>query len=231
MYLLYVDESGSASDDRQSHFVLAGLCIFERQGYWIAEKLDGIAARFDPAEPAKVELHGSPMFKGRKFWRSFCPTARCQAIKDALQVIQQSHPSNRLFASVVRKSLVSPRDVVEVAFEQVVSRFDHYLARLHKKKQNTQRGIIISDQSTYEATIQSLATDFRTVGHTWGVLRNLAEVPLFLDSRASRLVQLADLVAYALFQHFEHNDPQFFDLIQSRFDTEGGIRHGLHTLL
>lgn len=56
---------------------------------------------------------------------------------------------------------------------------------------------MIFDKSTYEETIQNLATDFRTVGHQWNVIANLAEVPLFLDSKASRLIQLADLVAYA----------------------------------
>ena len=59
--------------------------------------------------------------------------------------------------------------------------------RLHKAN-DTQRGIIIFDKATYKSTIQNLATDFRTIGHEWGVVRNLSEVPLFLDSKASRLV-------------------------------------------
>jgi len=117
-------------------------------------------------------------------------------------------------------------DPVEYAFEQLSSRFDLFLKRLHHRG-NTQRGLIILDKSTYETTIQNLATDFRTIGHTWDVLRNLSEVPLFLDSRASRLIQLADLVAYAAFREYEHADPQFFSLIRNRLDQEGGIVHGL----
>ncbi|MGS0743761.1 DUF3800 domain-containing protein [Glaciimonas sp. GG7] len=31
MYLLYVDESGSASDASQEYFILAGVSVFERQ--------------------------------------------------------------------------------------------------------------------------------------------------------------------------------------------------------
>ncbi|MHC5829162.1 MAG: DUF3800 domain-containing protein, partial [Nostoc sp.] len=107
------------------------------------------------------------------------------------------------------------------------SRFDRYLIRQHKND-NTQRGIIIFDKSTYETTIQSLATDFRTIGYSWGVIRNFSEVPLFLDSKASTLIQLADLLAYAIFRHFEKGDSRFFSIIQSRFDSEGGIVHGLH---
>ena len=167
MYLLYVDESGTTHDPNQQYFVLAGFCVFERQGYWIANQLDQIAARFDPADPATVELHGSPMFGGRSRWRSHPKVDRHQAIEDALRVFLQSHPSNRLFASVIKKSAVSPKDAVEVAFEQLASRFDKYLMRLHRNG-DTHRGIIIFDKSTYETTIQSLATDFRTIGYTLG---------------------------------------------------------------
>ena len=63
-----------------------------------------------------------------------------------------------------------------------------------------------------------LAIDFRSVGHTWGVVTNLSEVPLFLDSKASRLVQLADLVAFSLYRYHEAQDNRFIDIIQERFD-------------
>ena len=102
--------------------------------------------------------------------------------------------------------------------------------RLHRQG-DTQRGLIIFAKSTYESTIQNLATDFRTYGHSWGVLRNLSEVPLFIDSRASRLTQLADLVAYAAFRKYEHGDDSFFKGVESRVDSEGGILHGLSEVL
>ena len=103
------------------------------------------------------------------------------------------------------------------------------IIRLHKNK-NTQRGIIIFDKSTYETTIQSLAIDFRTIGYQWGVIRNFAEVPLFLDSKASRLIQLADIIAYSIFRYFEKGDNTFYSIIEPRFDAEGGIVHGLHII-
>jgi len=152
------------------------------------------------------------------------------AIKDALQVLKTSHPSNRLFASVINKASVSPHDSIKLAFEQLASRFDQYLMRLYRKN-DTQRGIIIFDKTTYESTIQALATDFRTIGHSWGIIRNFSEVPLFLDSKASRLIQLADLVAYSIFRRYERGDERFYSIIESRFDSEGGVVHGLHLIL
>lgn len=229
MNLLYADESGTVSDPKQTHFVLAGISVFERQCFWIDSKLDEIAARFDPADPNAVELHGSPMMNGRKFWRQFSLPKRIDAIKDALHVLADSHISNRIFACVVRKKLISPKDPVEFAFEQLASRFDYFLRRLHKSG-DSQRGIIIFDKSTYETTIQNLATDFRKIGHTWDILRNLAEVPLFIDSRASRLIQLADLIAYSLFRKYEQNDDQFFSIIEHRIDNDSGQVHGLFEL-
>lgn len=227
MYLLYADESGAATDANQKYFVLAGFCLFERQGFWIAQELEKIAQRFDPADSTSVELHGNPMRTGKGIFRRFPKEDRAVAIRDAISIFGDSHPGNRLFRAVVRKDVISPDDPVEHAFEQLASRFDHYLGRLHKAG-DTQREIIIFDKSTYESTIQTLATDFRTVGHKWGVLRNLSEVPLFLDSKASRLIQLADLIAYGLFQKFEHGDDQYFDLMKKKFDSEGGVVHGLY---
>lgn len=127
MYLLYADGSGTTQDASQQYFVLAGFCVFERQGYWISEKLDAIAARFNPADPASVELHGSPMLSGGGIWRRQPKPDREQAICDVLQAFMDSHSSNRIFASVIKKISVSPQDPVEFAFEQLTSRFDHYL--------------------------------------------------------------------------------------------------------
>lgn len=84
MHLLYTDESGSVADPLQAHFVLAGISLFERQSFWLANKLDRIAARFNPADPDSVELHGNAMLAGRKFWRKFPKIDREMAIKDAL---------------------------------------------------------------------------------------------------------------------------------------------------
>ncbi len=176
MHLLYLDESGSAGDAGQKYFVLAGISLFERQGYWIANELDKIAEGINPADPTPIELHGSPIFGGKKAWRKYPKEQRYNLISDALRVLASSHISNRVFACVVHKEKISPDDPVEYTFEQVASRFDRYLQRLHNGG-DSQRGVMIFDKSTYETAIQGLAKDFRTIGHTWGVLRNLAEVP------------------------------------------------------
>lgn len=227
MYLLYLDESGSVKDASQQYFVLAGIALFERQPHWLAEKLEAIAARIDPGDPASVELHGAPILNGHGMWKNVPREDRVALIQEALFTFAATHESNRVFGAAERKASISPDDPMEHCFEQVSSRFDQYLMRRYRDG-DTQRGMILFDKSNAEFTIQRLAHQFRSVGHTYGRLRNLCEVPAFLDSHASRLIQLADLVAYALFRWYERRDPRFFDIIKDRFDSEGGVVHGLY---
>jgi hypothetical protein len=198
LFLLYADESGNPSGSDQNHFILAGVSVFERRSHWLSMELDKIAARFSASYPFSVELHGNPMFAGRKFWRQFPKQQRTDAIKDALALIDGKH--YRIFASVVNKVSISPEDPVRSTFQQLITRFDHFLTREHTHFNNTHRGLVIFDKTSKESSIQSLARDFKTMGHDWGSLRNMAEVPAFIDSEATRLIQLADLVAYALFR-------------------------------
>ena len=230
MHLLYVDESGSVPDPAQQYFVLAGVAVFERKTHWVEQKLNDVARRFDSSDPYKIELHGSPMRSGREGWKAHLLTDRLDAIKDSLKVgVAEHYPKGvRLFAAVVKKSALPGGDPVIHAFEQLASRFDLYLKRLHHRYGDSQRGLMLFDESATEQRIQSLAREFKYEGHTWGKTANYAEVPVFLDSKATRLIQLADMVAYAIFRKFEHNDDSFFCEIEKCFDSEGGIKHGLY---
>jgi hypothetical protein len=229
MHLLYVDESGAVGDASQRYFVLAGVAVFERQTHWVEQSLNAIAEKIDPANPQDVELHGAPIRSGNKRWRQFTPPQREALIREALTagLSGARRDGLRLFACVVEKAALTGKDPVYFCFEHLAMRFDAFLARRHAKHGDAQRGMMLFDESSTEQRLQTLAREFKYKGHTWGKTRNYAEVPVFLDSRATRLIQLADLVAYALFRHFEHGDSQYFDIIKDRFDTEGGVEHGL----
>ncbi len=234
MYLLYLDDSGSVGNQNDRHIVLAGIAIFERQAYWLQTGLDRLAEtlarRLGGMDPSRLEFHGNPIRSGRGLWRELGREEQRSVIVDALLTARALRGEWELFGVVVDKSALcanEPTDPTEYAFAQVCSRFDQFLARLRRKRKN-QRGLIILDKSSQETRLQTLATEFRTFGHRWGVTRNLVDVPLFVDSRATRLIQYADLVSYALWRKFEHDDPEFFDAISDFFDREDGIVHGLH---
>ena len=113
-----------------------------------------------------------------------------------------------------------------MAFEDLCQRFDYFLARLRREGE-PHRGMIILDKTTRETSLQKLSREFRKTGTRWGDLKNIADTPFFVDSRASRLIQLADHVAYSVFRRYNSGDSQYFDIIANRFDEDGGVIHGL----
>ena len=230
MHILYTDESEAyfPGDTHPRYFILAGVSVYETRTDWLSKPLNDIAARF-AADPSSVELHGGPMYQRTGFpWKRHSFDDRCNAIKDALNVLALSHYSNRIFAVVVEKDAVEGHPM-NYAFEQLASRFDQYLGRLTYRTKLPHRGMMLFDESAHEKAIQSAATDYRgAVGHQWGRLNYFAEVPAFMDSQSSRLIQLADLVAYALNHKFARNDETFYKIIETRFDSDKGRTHGLH---
>lgn len=234
MHLLYLDESGN--DPRLPWFVLAGVNVPERQTHWIEQDLNQVAGRFNRSNANEVELHGSPMHTGNGLWRRIERTQRTQAIADALAlgVRDRYRYGVRLFAAAIKREHVPvDRQPIDVAFEQLCSRFDQMLSRLNRRPKhasNPQRGLILFDKAANELTIQSVAREFKYSGHQWGRTRNYAEVPVFLNSESSRLIQLADLVAYAVYQHFAHGHSAYFQIISRCFDSDGLREHGLFTL-
>jgi hypothetical protein len=228
MYLLYLDDAGSVLNSSDTHVVLAGIALFERQVHFLDRLLSDLAAEIAPQAPHELEFHASHMHAGKGFWRSIKDRAvRRRLLAEALSKGDQLKGKWALFGVAVEKKSVSPDDALEYAFEQVISRFDRFLGRMHRKH-NTQRGLLILDRSTQETRLQGLTRDFRQNGHRWGRLNNMVDVPFFADSRATRAIQYADMVAYALWRHYEKGDSEFFNIIETAFDAEGGVRHGLH---
>lgn len=229
MYLLYIDGSGAIKNPNEDHFILAGVAVFERQVYHIINSVDSFVRSLDLESPDTTELHATNMRTGKgRPWKGMHKYHRQNIIKQALGVLGD-HKRVPLFAVVVHKHACAPQDPMEYAFEEICNRFNLYLQRIYNRSQGNEkhRGLVIMDNSHYEGALQNLARRFRESGTRWGNLRNLAEVPLFVNSRMSRIIQLADLVAYAVWRRYEKLDATYFDSIVSRFDQEGGVIHGL----
>lgn len=229
MHILYLDDSGAVKNPADNHIILAGLAVFERVPHWFSRSLDNLAKDIWPTDPEHLEFRGVDILSGRKQWRGVNRDRRTAAYQEALTILSTS-ARVRLFGAAIHKARVAqlnpPEDPMEYAFEQVASRFDMMLGRLHKGG-DTQRGLIVLDKSAYETSLQTLSVNFRKIGHRWGQLRNLSEVPLFVDSRATRMIQFADLVAHAVRRYYEKGDATYFDIIKGKFDAEGGVLHGL----
>jgi hypothetical protein len=232
MYLLYLDDSGSVANANEEYLVLGGVSVFERRTYFLSEELDQIAEKYDSVNPSSVEFHASEVFGGKSEpWKSLMRSERQQAIKDVLKTLADDHYGTFAFAVAVHKQSFPNNDPMEVAFEELCNRFDIFLKGENAKidKSNHHRGMIVLDESSYETTLQKLAVNFRKFGTRWGVTRNIAEVPLFVDSKASRIIQLADHVAYAVFRFYESNDMNYIKAILPKFHADSVTKkiHGL----
>ncbi len=205
--------------------MLAGVSVFERQPHWLSTRLDQLASDLWPDSPESLEFRGADIFAGKKHWRGLPKDLRIDAYRTALGHLTKDR-STRLFGAAIHKAAVAPQDPMECAFETVSHRFDLYLRHLYRQA-GAQRGLLILDKSTYETSLQGLARNFRIRDDRWRRLYNLADVPLFVDSRATRMVQYADLIAYALRRYFEKGDATLFDVIAHAFYAEGGVVNGL----
>jgi hypothetical protein len=232
MYLLYLDDAGSAGNKNEDYFVLGGLAVPENSLRWITfeiEKYAQIISRQTSIDPKQIEFHASEIFSGKSTPWDFYKKKeqRIDIIKNVLSILSKANSTVVSFACAVHKASYPADDPVITAFEDLSSRFDYFLQRI-SPGDNGQRGIMILDKTSYEAGLQSLTSSIRASGNRWGnQLRSIVEIPLFVDSRACRVVQLADHIAYSVFRRYNANDLTYFNTIDSKFDVNDGIIHGL----
>jgi hypothetical protein len=198
----------------------------EQSIWWLASELEKLAIEVDPNSPKSVEFHAAEIFRGKiKHWEQMVDKRqRVELIKTVLKVLDRAYEDIVLFACAIHKGSFPTEDIVSKAYEDLSGRFNRHLERLG----DGERGLIILDKSSYETGLQNLSTTIRLTGNRWGFqLRRIVEVPMFVDSRASRIIQLADHVAYAVFRRYNSTDLTYFDAIASRFYKNDGIIHGL----
>jgi hypothetical protein len=229
MHLLYIDESGSAE---HRNFVLGGVAVFENNIEQINKQLDDLQTHYFPADAGLVELHvrelrGRMMAPGSTFTRP----QFFQLLDDIADVIVGAHPSAlTLFGTVVYRPSFMGKDPYNLAFEDMCKRFDRFLVSQHKAG-HTSKGLLILDRSAQEDQIKKMSTEFKALGTRWGKLYNIVDAPLFAESNSSRMIQLADFVASALFRRYESGDARDLDKIMRRFHQADGVVHGLKHMI
>lgn len=222
MYLLYVDESGSHGtlwDNRA--YVLAGLAVHERDVPALGRALHDLVAEAVPkgSDPAAFELHAAELRKpgDDSPWDAIDGQVRRRLLERALRVIADftgADPARppRLLVEVLPAGERLERE----AYGRLLNRFDDWLVAT-----GDDLGLVLSDASRRDREIQEWADDWREAAGPWGRLDRLVEVPLFADSRASRLLQAADLVAWSSWRHFGQPKPDdhWWDLIAPGVDV------------
>lgn len=203
-----------------------------------ADRRRGVQAAREAALLKRAALHG--VASVRELRKNFAKTApyvhltyaeRIQLLRRVAEAVG-SWTDSVLFADCVEKqALARARNAAaspfEEAFDQVVTRFHHYLAR----QRPDEYGLLVQDQNdTVSERLTKLMREFHRRGTRWTArIPRLVETPLFVDSRLTSMVQVADLCSYALRRYLENGERELFDLIYPRGDCHQGhcvgIRH------
>jgi Protein of unknown function (DUF3800) len=227
VYLLYLDESGNESDPADKFFVLAGAAVFERVTFFVSQSLEAVQTKHFPGVPP-VEFHASPIRTGKGFWRNVPEAKRLEVLDDVADVIANSNdPGVSLFAAAIEKSAaLYGEDAVLHATEQILSRFDKFLAKRNELG-DPQRGLVVFAEGRFDKRAKVWVREFRQLGTRWGVLRNLSDIPYFASVKETRLLQVADFVAHSVFMLYERRNPSLIHKFIHRFNQRDGTLHGL----
>lgn len=231
MYVLYLDESGDPTTAKD-HFVVGGLAVHESGIARMRRNIEEILARHLSPELCQQEVHVQHIYKGKGVWRGVPMSVRAGLLADLFDfagTIGHQQGAARLFAVVWSPGAVPSADPLERVFEEVLLRFHRLVGSEDGEgASDQQHGIVVCDKARYESLVQPLAMKWRDKGTRFSRLNRLAEVPLFVDSRHSRLTQLADLVVYAVLQCYARDDPDFMFRLIDGFEADvDGTLHGL----
>lgn len=235
--MLYLDESGTHAGSPA--YLLGGIAVHEHDVYHVQQRLETMlqAKLPDGYAAADFELHGaeikSPSNRQRPSpWVRFDYPFRLDVLRGAYSAIGQyscvdaGHPC-ALFGAIVDRYYA---DRKRRAYEEILHRFDEMLERHGREHGERQRGVVIHDESNIESNLQAWTQRWREVeGRIPGTLRHIVDVPLFADSRASRAIQAADLVTFALWRYYglANSDTTWIDHLWDMFDSANGQMHGL----
>jgi hypothetical protein len=228
MHVLYLDDSGSPDNPKEDYFVLGGISVPENSLRWLSHQIEKIAIEINRENPEIIEFHAAEIFRGvEPPWDTMNKGDRIKTIQNVLRTIDSANQGVVIFACAVHKASFPAEDPVIKAYEEITGRFDLYLQRLSAEG-DIQRGLVVIDKSSYETGLQKLASQIRRSGNKWGSFtKQICEVPLFIDSRASRITQLADHIAYAVFRRYQSADINYFNRIEGRFDRKDNVICGL----
>lgn len=233
LYLCFVDESGTHGGSPV--LVVGGIIVHEEDAWHLQQRLDSFLFRkLRPLghDHTMFEIHAAEMWRGRKRWASVVESDRRRILAGAYATLAGYAPVNpalpwRLIGAVMERN---PHNQKLRAYELLTKKFDDFVNRMSRQG-HQQRGLIVHDQSNVEGSLQNWTNQWRTASSSLGRLRNLADVPLFADSRATRALQAADLVAYALFRYYlkpgGRPDERYARRLWTHFDADGGRMHGL----
>jgi hypothetical protein len=228
VYLLYIDESGRPRGTTNTHLVVAGLAIHEEDAVPFARSLRTVQRRWVGPSKVDLELHATDIWRARREWAPVPKENRHGLVRAVFRHLSTwRSPGDReprYFGAVVHKPSF-PATALERAHEELFALFNGYMRRLGQAGES-HRALAIADNSSFESLLQTLMPKWQG-GDRLPPMSSFVEVPLYVESTASRLVQAADFVAWGIWQYYENGHAEHIQRLNGRIDANGGVQHGL----
>jgi len=231
MHLCFIDESGTPAKPgakKPRYFVLAGLIIPEERWHRIADRLRGLKTRFG--------------YFGEIKWRYFAPNnndagnpmadwsfERRNDLRTQAVAIIAAEQSVKIIAGLCdcvlayeKANVNTQNDIYYQTYKVVTERFQYYLQDVRKSNGTPARGIIVADHRGHDDDRRLRIQHQRLVEEdavNTASYKDMVEGLFLAPSHMSVGIQLADLVAGAIWRRFDANDSHWFDRIAPSIRT------------
>lgn len=230
MYFVYIDESGKPTRKESTPFVVAAFIIREKELNGVELEVTKLRLKYLGYEGVHAEIHGKEIVHGKGFYSKTEMSVREKFLRDLYSLIGGSPAT--LIASVVKKegwglSEREAREAIErVAYQYLLERVTLFFDKINCDERvlliidevDIKHDVSIRDRIRSEIR-EGLFTSRRKSA------KKIIKTPLFAPSVEHVGLQLADLVAYAVFKIYSSNPRSaifdfnvYFKLIEDRFD-------------
>lgn len=226
MHLLFVDESGTPPRHgctNPKYFVIGGIVIPENAWHVLRDGIMGMKIR--------------KKIRGELKWRYFAP-GNAEAANPMRHLNQDDRDEIRaeIYRIIVRgqgvktiaavcsieaayavPSVEEQQGIYNLTYKAITERFQYFLQDLQRETGAPKYGMIISDHRGRDDD-KKLRAHHQMLVHSssayTSTYKNLVESLLLQPSNLSIGIQLADMVAGAVWRNFERNDRRWLDLIE-----------------
>lgn len=216
MYLMYVDESGDTGHDGSptDHFVLTGFVVQEADWLDSLERLIAFRRRMGAAFglPLRAELHASHLLTRPGALVRIAKNDRLTIIRAFANEVAQFRYARCICVHVDKTTKDPGYDVFERAWMALIQRFSNTLTygNFPRGTGTGEKGMIFPDD-TDQVKLKRLLGRMRRynpipnqvqfgAGYRDLPIDRIIEYPSFRDSAESLFVQVADLIAFLLYQ-------------------------------
>ena len=218
MDFMYVDESGDGgrAEGGSPVFILSGLVLPSTAWHDIEDNLLDLrhTLKDQYGWPLREELRASKIMRARHL----TPPQRVAMLQDILAALTALPKVEILLTACIKSEMNAEEDIFSATWEAHLGQFEDRLAKLshHRPPPKGRQGLVLCDD-THGGKLIRLMRRLRQErwvkrrSFLWfkrlknRPLRWIVEDPQQRDSRASLLLQAADICAYATFQHYAPN--------------------------